>query len=435
MTNANSKNLNFSRNFKNALKPKRILFIEVNLDGTVGGSPRCLLQLIKYLDRRKFQPFVLFYQENHLMSEFKKFCPVFVMDRSKGFVIKRDLPHLYQFAIKFKPLFYFLMFFQKLFNFVVYYIPGLFQISSLLKKLKIDIVNINNGPMMTDWLIVCKLLKIKCVSHFRGTPEVNFIKRKIMPFYDRIIAISQAVIENAKKQKICTKNFVLIHNGIDLKEFIKKNKKDPICIRKEFQQDVQKPLIGLINHIRPWKGQHVAVEAMNIIKNKYPDLKCILVGTVSNLEGDRNYFYYLKELISKYNLSNNIIFTGYREDVADIISAMDILLHTSLGMEGLPRIILEIMSLSKCIIASSIGPNSEIIEDGKTGFLVPPNDPEALAEKIDYLLSHPEVAQKMGKEARKRVERLFDISLNIKKTEHLYNQLLFQRGLLNEKFK
>ena len=92
-------------------------------------------------------------------------------------------------------------------------------------------------------------------------------------------------------------------------------------------------------------------------------------------------------------------------------------------MEGLPRIILEIMSLSKCIIASSIGPNSEIIEDGKTGFLVPPNDPEALAQKIDYLLSHPEVAQRMGKEARKRVEKLFDISLNVKKTEELYDQL------------
>jgi len=194
-------------------------------------------------------------------------------------------------------------------------------------------------------------------------------------------------------------------------------------------------LIGVISNIKAWKGQHVAIEAIKILKKKYPKIKCLIVGNVSNLEDDKKYFNYLKELVNNNGLSKNIIFTGFRKDIPDIISALDILIHTSVAPEPFGRVILEGMIFSKPVIATSHGGPLEIIEDGISGFLVLPNNPEALAQKINYLLSHPEVAQRTGKEARKRVEKLFNISLNIKKTEYLYNQLLFQRGLLNEKFK
>ena len=404
---------------------KHILFIEANTDGTIGGSHYCLFELIKYINREKFKPFVVFYQENSLISEFKKICPVIILDKTKGLVIKRDFPHLYSLVNKLPYLPYFLILFQKTYNFFRYYLTDFLKIIYLLSKLKIDLIHINNAPALTDWLIACKILRKKCISHWRGTVKFDIIKRKLIKFYDVIISISQAVTQNAKDQGIDVNNFVLIYDGIDIESILKKPKENPVLVRKEFQEKITEPLIGVINNIKNWKGQHVAIEAVKILKNKYPNLRCLLVGNVSNLKGDKEYFSYLQKLVERYNLLNNIIFTGYRKDIPDIISALDILLHTSLANEGLPRIILEIMTLSKSIIASAVGPTLEMVEDGKTGLLVPPNDPQSLAEKINYLLSHPEVAQKMGKEARKRVERLFDISLNIKKTEHLYNQLLF----------
>lgn len=414
-------------NAKNSINTnsKHILFIEANTDGTIGGSHYCLLELIKGLHKSKFKPFVLFYQKNILIPEFERHCPVIILDKTRGLVIKRDFPHLYSLVSKIPYLPYFLILFQKTYNFFRYHLTDFSKIIYLLSKLKIDLVHINNAPALTDWLIACKILRKKCISHWRGTRKFDIIKRKLIKFYDAIISISQAVTQNAKDQGIDVNNFVLIYDGIDIESILKKPKENPVLVRKEFQEKITEPLIGVINNIKNWKGQHVAIEAVKILKNKYPNLKCLLVGNVSNLKGDKEYFSYLQKLVERYNLLNNIIFTGYRKDIPDIISALDILLHTSLANEGFPRIILEIMTLSKPIIASAVGPSLEMIEDGKTGFLVPPNEPRSLAEKIDYLLLHPEIAQKMGKEARKRVERLFDISLNIKKTEHLYNQLLF----------
>jgi len=408
----------------NPINPKRILFIEANVDGTIGGSHYCLLELVKGLNKNRFKPFILFYQENILIPEFKEFCPVIILDKIKGLVIKRDLPRLYTFVAKIPFLPYFLHLFQQTYNFLSCYLNDLFKIIHLLSKLKIDLVHINNSPTFTDILIACKFLRIKCISHLRGTGRFDLLKIKLIKFYDAVVSISKAVTENAKNQDVDITNFVLIYDGIDVETFLNRRKRQIILVRKQFQEDIREPLIGVINNIKDWKGQHVAIEALRILKNKYPSLTFLLVGNVSNLEEDTKYFSYLKELVTRYELLNNIIFTGYRKDVIDIISALDILLHTSLANEGFPRIILEIMLLSKPLIASKVGPTVEMIEDEITGFLVPPNNPEALAKKIEYLISHPDIGKKVGQMARRRVKECFGIETNVRKTEQVYNQLL-----------
>jgi glycosyltransferase involved in cell wall biosynthesis len=246
-----------------------------------------------------------------------------------------------------------------------------------------------------------------------------------MKFYDSVISISHAVTQNAKNQGINVANFTLIYNGIDDSVFrFSKQVKESMRVRKEFQEDIKQPLIGVINNIKDWKGQHVAIDAVKILKKKYSDLKCLLIGNVSHSEADRKYFSYLKELVTRYGLIDNVIFTGYRDDIPSLISALDVLLHTSLANEGFPRVILEIMLFSKPIIASAIGPTFEMIKDGISGFLVPPSDSKALAGKIDYLISNADIAKKMGQMARKRVEEYFSIETNVKKTEQLYSKLL-----------
>jgi len=423
-------------NTLNAVNPKHILFIEANTDGTIGGSHYCLLELIKGLNKSKFKPFVLFYQKNILIPEFERHCPVIILDKTRGLVIKRDFPHLYSLVSKIPYLPYFLILFQKTYNFFRYHLTDFLKIIYLLSKLKIDLVHINNAPALTDWLIACKILRKKCISHLRGNWNPKFFQKKLVRYYDAVISISNSVTSHAKKKGIYINNFITIYDGIDINTVLKMKTINPNEIKKELGPPLNDSfLIGLIGNIKAWKGQHVAIEAIKILKKKYPKIKCLIVGNISNLEDDKKYFNYLKELVNNNGLSKNIIFTGFRKDIPDIISALDILIHTSVAPEPFGRVILEGMIFSKPVIATSHGGPLEIIEDGISGFLVLPNNPEALAQKINYLLSHPEVAQRTGKEARKRVEKLFNISLNIKKTEYLYNQLLFQRGLLNEKFK
>jgi len=412
-------------NTLNAVNPKHILFIEANTDGTIGGSHHSLLLLVKYLDKSKFKPFVLFYQKNILIPEFERHCPVIILDKTRGLVIKRDFPHLYALVSKIPYLPYFLILFQKTYNFFRYHLTDFSKIIYLLSKLKIDLVHINNAPALTDWLIACKILRKKCISHLRGNWDIGYLQKKLLKFYDAVIAISQSVINHLKKNGVNnTNNFVIIHDGIDIDAVLKTKEKTPKEIKKEFVCSNSDFLIGLIGNIKAWKGQHVAIEAMKILKKKYPKIKCLIVGNVSNLEDDKKYFNYLKELVNNNGLSKNIIFTGFRKDIPDIISALDILIHTSVAPEPFGRVILEGMIFSKPVIATSHGGPIEIIEDGISGFLVPPNDPNALAQKIDYLISNLDTAKKIGQIARKRVEECFSIQINIKKIEQLYTNIL-----------
>jgi len=119
-------------NTPNAVNPKHILFIEANTDGTIGGSHYCLLELIKGLDKSKFKPFVLFYQKNILIPEFKKHYPVIILDKTRGLVIKRDFPQLYALVTKIPYLPSFLILFQKTYNFFRYHLTDFLKIIYLL---------------------------------------------------------------------------------------------------------------------------------------------------------------------------------------------------------------------------------------------------------------------------------------------------------------
>jgi len=402
-----------------------ILYIELNTDGTVGGSHFCLLDIVRTLDRTKFNPLVLFYQHNDLIPAFETACDVIERDRTRNWIIKRDLPRLNDISSRVPFFLVLLLLFQKAYNFLRYRLPDFIDIVHLLFRHKIHLVNINNAPLFPDLLLACKLLNVRCVSHFRGTPDhIPFIHRKVMRFHDAVISISEAVTSNARKHKINTRNFVLIHDGIDIAAVQRKRKRDPVSVRKEFDQGAEHPLIGVINNIKDWKGQHVAIEAMNVLKKTYPELKCVFVGNISHLEEDQTYYRYLQGLVAKYDLAKVTIFAGYRTDVIDVLGALDILLHVSLSREGFPRVILEIMLLGKPLIGSNVGATPEMIQDGVSGFLVPANNPEALAERIEYLITHQEVARDVGVEATKRVREHFNIAANVKKTEELYLKLL-----------
>ena len=105
---------------RNNSKQKKILFIEANLDGTIGGSHYCLLELVKCLNKDKFKPYVLFFQDNALIPNFEQLCPTIIFDKTKGFIIKNRFPRKYLFISKYKFLLSLLLLCQKGYNFFRY---------------------------------------------------------------------------------------------------------------------------------------------------------------------------------------------------------------------------------------------------------------------------------------------------------------------------
>ena len=138
----------------------------------------------------------------------------------------------------------------------------------------------------------------------------------------------------------------------------------------------------------------------------------------------------LQRQAKRLGVSDNCIFTGARTDVPEILSSLDILILPSLS-EGFPIILLEAMASSCPIVASEVGGVKELIENGKTGLLVPSADSQALAEAIRELLQNKEKAQSMGSFAQRIVRESFSLNRMIAQTEDTYEQLISaaqQRG-------
>ena len=120
---------------------------------------------------------------------------------------------------------------------------------------------------------------------------------------------------------------------------------------------------------------------------------------------------------------DNVIFAGFRSDIKEILSAIDILAIPSL-LEGFPMVTLEAMAMAKPIIATDIDGITEQITDGVNGILVPPKDPSALAKAVIQVLNDKELARSMGLAARKKVEQEFSVEKMITETEKIYLSLL-----------
>jgi glycosyltransferase involved in cell wall biosynthesis len=131
----------------------------------------------------------------------------------------------------------------------------------------------------------------------------------------------------------------------------------------------------------------------------------------------------LVKLCAELGLENRVLFLGHREDVNLLLDFMDIFILSS-HSEGCAISLLEAMASGKPVIATRVGGNPELVLEGKTGFLVPPAEPEKLAERIIFLLRNEDLRVKMGDEGRKRVNEKFSLETMLKNYEELYSKVL-----------
>lgn len=161
------------------------------------------------------------------------------------------------------------------------------------------------------------------------------------------------------------------------------------------------PCVGVFSRLAPWKGQHVLLEALT----QLPRVHALLVG--DPLFGEEDYLQRLRARASALGLDDRVHFLGFREDVAALMSAVDIVVHTSIAAEPFGRVILEGMLAHRPVIATRGGGASEIVEPEVTGLLVEPGSAAALRSAIAELLADPPRRQGMGLAGRARAEERF----------------------------
>lgn len=392
------------------IKMKKILYIEANRDGTVGGSYYSLLYLVQGLDKTKYEPHIWFCQDNFLVPEFKKVTPHIYINNF-GPSVSSPLEHINDF-IKWP-----YRFFTKI-------ILKQFKLKRIINKIKPDLIHLNNGyAAMHEWMLAGYLHNIKTVAHDRGTRyPCSFQTKLFVRFLDAIISVSDSYKKNVVMQNLKVKRLYRVYNGLDLEKIVNKSdvKNKYIC-KKEFGIVDNKPVVGIIGNIDKWKGQYVVLRAIKEVKKKHPEIKCLIVGKVALRSG--NYKQELDKYIIDNDLKENIIFTGFRNDVPDILSLLDIMIHASIEPEPFGRVILEGMAAAKPIVATNSGGTPEQIIDGETGILVPMNDSGKMADAIIYYLSDMKMAKEIGEKGRQRLIEIFSIKKMAEETEKVYEDI------------
>ncbi|MDX1412009.1 MAG: glycosyltransferase, partial [Nitrospirales bacterium] len=179
-------------------------------------------------------------------------------------------------------------------------------------------------------------------------------------------------------------------------------------------------LVGTVTFLRPEKGTHILIEAMGLLRNEFPLLRCLIIG--SGPEQRK-----LVQQIRDRSLESVVVLAGFRQDIPDLLNLLEVFVLPSLE-EGMPQSLTQALAMECPVVASAVGAVPEVVKDQETGLLVPAVNPRILSEKIAYLLREPSQGKRMGKAGRRVVESSFSLEEMLKKTEQVYSHLWETRG-------
>lgn len=164
-------------------------------------------------------------------------------------------------------------------------------------------------------------------------------------------------------------------------------------------------IVGHFSRLSPWKGQHVLLEALAQCP---PDVAAILVGDA--LFGEQDYVQHLHSLVAALKLEERVRFLGFRSDIVQLMSACDLVAHTSTAPEPFGRVIIEAMLCGRPVVAARAGGVVELVEHGVTGWLVPPGEPQQLAEVITTCRNQPEHTATIAHQAQSQASQRFHLA-------------------------
>lgn len=292
----------------------------------------------------------------------------------------------------------------------------------IIKGTKCDIVHIN-GFLNLIPLIASKLASKKVIFHLIGDHYPKWAVQRL--HFLLILADKRLFIANKLQtyylESANTRNTVVYEPiRYDLSSASSVNTKD---ITDEFNISDYDYVIGNVANYTPAKDWLSFIEIANKLIKDYPDTNFLFLCVGSKVSNHNSYFEKLEQAIINYEIQDSFVFTGYRNDVLEFISVMNVFLMPS-TMEGTPISILEAFMVSTPVIASDVGGISEQIIDGKNGFICSSKNIRCFYEKLKYLLFKHELQVSLNEEAFIRLQKLFSLDTHVKKMESIYINLI-----------
>ncbi len=367
---------------------QRVLFI--NNVGQIGGAERSLLILVAGLKMKGWHPLVVCPPNSMLAQQVSKegslVHPVSLTD-----------------SVRHAPS---------------QYVKALGALAQLAARWKPSLIHCNGVRSCLYGVPIGRLFRIPVIAHVRDIDlPPSPITRRLIAMADRQIAISKAVQAVLLKEGI-EHHSIVVYNGVNIAHF---QKNCSVLIRQQFQIPLEKFVIGLIGRILPWKGHETFIRIAALLRHR-SDLIWLIIGD----EWDRSAGFQqrLVQLARDANINDRVIFTGWQDDVAAFISALDVVVVPSLQAEPFGRVVIEAMAGRRPVVASRIGGLAEIIENEQTGCLAEPGDATAFAAHIQRLRDDQSFYQSIVVRGWEAVSQRFSHEHHVTQIVNIYQSLI-----------
>ncbi len=356
----------------------------------VGGTEQQLLELVTRLDRRRYAPVVCCFRPGRVAREMEAAGVPLVTLRKRA---KVD--------------------------------PALIlALTRLMRRERVDLVQTYLFTANTWGRIAARLARVPVIVSSERNVDIwearykRLIGRWLDRWTHRTIANSDAVKEYLVARGLAAGKLAVIPNGVDLARFEALPSVE--ATRAELGVPQPCPLVAFLARLEPQKDPATFLQAAARVAERAPSARFLVIGG-GTLEG------VLRREARALGLGSRVVFTGPRDDAPRLLAASDVLVLTSLK-EGMSNAIMEAMAAGRPVVATQVGGNAQLVEDGRTGFLVPPRDPEATARAICRVLEAPDLARSLGERARRRVAERFSVEAMVQATDRLYGELLASAG-------
>lgn len=362
----------------------------------LGGAQRQLLELVKRLDRRRFQPVVFALSEKkiHLKEAVEKSGAEVILIDQKGKVS----------------------------------VPVLFKLWKMFRRLSPTIVHTYLFTADFYGRLAARMAGVPIlISSVRSTePDKKghyiLVDRCLGKWCDAVVANASCISELLTvREKISKSKIHTIHNGVDLARFPYPMQNGHL--RKTLGFPEASLILGTIGRLGPEKDHRTLLYAI-------AELYKMNVRPYLVLIGDGPLYEPLVHLSEKLGIASYLRWLGPRSDIPELLAGIDLFVLPS-RYEGCPNVVLEAMAAGKCIVATRVGGTPEVIENGETGVLVRPGEVQEFVDAISFFKRHPERISVMGEKARRAISEQFTVERMVQKTEALYDRLLKEKGILS----
>ena len=364
-------------------RPMRVLLVIDELD--VGGTEQQIVELVRHLPRARWTPVVCCYRPGRKAAEIERLGVRVVHLPKRGRLDPRFV----------------------------------WELIALMRAERFDVVQtfLIGGNLWGRLAALAAGVPVVIASERNvdvwEEPAKRWLGLALARVTDRIVANADAVRDYLVRRGADPRRVVTIRNGVDVARFATAVDRDRI--RGTLGFGPEHTVAAIVARLEPQKGQDVVIEVASRLRERFPELRWLLVGGGSAEAS-------LRAEVVRRDLADRVIFTGFRTDSADLLRAADLSVLVS-TKEGLSNTLLESLVAGLPVVASRVGGNAEVVAGG-AGLLVPPRDANALAHAVEMIAGDPAAAVRMGARGREHVRREFTVARMADQTAALWDELL-----------